>query len=207
MRKFLSMLVVLVSMFSIDPLSHASDRGQQLYRTCAPCHGQNGEGNVSVKAPALAGLSQAYLKTQVKNFQDGIRGAHPSDEAGLKMRPMSRALIHEADLAAVAAYISLLPKVSPDPSLEGGRAADGQNLYNTCLACHGPKGEGNEALKAPDLAHQNDWYLAEQLTKFRSGIRGTDPRDTGGAQMKPMADMLADEQAIKDVIAYIQGLR
>ena len=45
-----------------------------------------------------------------------------------------------------------------------------------------------------------------QLKKLKSRIRGGDPRDATGQQMVPMAGMLADEQAMKDVIAYIGTL-
>jgi hypothetical protein len=45
-----------------------------------------------------------------------------------------------------------------------------------------------------------------QLKNFKSGVRGTNPQDITGAQMRPMSMILADEQAMKDVIAYIQTL-
>jgi cytochrome c553 len=38
-------------------------------------------------------------------------------------------------------------------------------------------------------------------------VRGTNPADTSGALMRPMAQTLADEQAMKDVIAYIMTLK
>jgi hypothetical protein len=44
------------------------------------------------------------------------------------------------------------------------------------------------------------------MHNFRSGIRGTNAKDTTGALMRPMSMTLADEQAILDVIAYITTL-
>ncbi len=58
----------------------------------------------------------------------------------------------------------------------------------------------------PSLANRSDWYLLDQLKKFKPGVRGTDPRDPIAIMMRPMAMMLADEQALKDVIAYIGTL-
>ncbi|MEE8157339.1 MAG: c-type cytochrome, partial [Gammaproteobacteria bacterium] len=59
----------------------------------------------------------------------------------------------------------------------------------------------------PALAGQHDWYTVRQLQYFKDGIRGTASGDTFGAQMRPMAMTLADEQAMKDVAAYINTLK
>ena len=88
-----------------------------------------------------------------------------------------------------------------------GNAEAGAAQAATCAACHGQKGEGNLAMNAPAIAGQEDWYLLRQLKAFKSGIRGTHPKDVYGTQMRPMAMMLADEQAMKDVIAYIMTLK
>ena len=87
-----------------------------------------------------------------------------------------------------------------------GDAEKGKVLYNICTACHGPNAEGNPALNAPANAGQDPWYLTRQLKNFRSGIRGAHPDDTFGAQMRPMAMMLAGDQDIADVVAYLTGM-
>jgi len=84
--------------------------------------------------------------------------------------------------------------------LEAGRV-----LYGTCAACHGPNGEGLEALNAPKIAGQS-WYTVRQLQNFKNGVRGSDPRDIYGQQMAPMAQILTTDQAIQDVSAYIETL-
>ncbi len=84
-----------------------------------------------------------------------------------------------------------------------GDAEKGKVLYNICTACHGPNAEGNPALNAPANAGQDPWYLTRQLKNFRTGIRGAHTDDTFGAQMRPMAMMLAGEQDIADVVAYL----
>ena len=45
-----------------------------------------------------------------------------------------------------------------------------------------------------------------QIKKFKSGVRGAHPKDVTGAQMRPMAMTLADEQAMKNVVAHIATL-
>ncbi len=89
--------------------------------------------------------------------------------------------------------------------LAEGDPAKGQALYGVCATCHGPQGEGMEAMNAPALAGREEWYLVRQLENFKNGIRGG-PGDTFGATMAPMAQVLADKQAMEDVAAYLAGL-
>jgi len=87
-----------------------------------------------------------------------------------------------------------------------GDATAGKALFAPCMACHGQNAEGNPALNAPLLAGQEDWYLYRQLNHFKTGIRGADERDIFGLQMRPMAMLLATDQAIGDVVAYLNTL-
>jgi cytochrome c oxidase subunit 2 len=129
------------------------------------------------------------------------------DRTGMMMRPMTLSFRNEADLKTVAAYVALLPKVSPPNVLADGNPARGKTLFAACAACHGTDAAGNAQVKAPPLDHSSDWYLVEQLRKFKGGIRGSSPADIEGAQMRPMMAILTDEQAIKDVVAHIVTLR
>jgi len=88
-----------------------------------------------------------------------------------------------------------------------GDVAHGQALYTACGACHGAAGQGNQSLHAPALSGSTDWYLVTQLHNYRAGLRGADPADTNGQQMRIMAATLADDAAVNDVVAYINTLR
>ena len=63
---------------------------------------------------------------------------------------------------------------------EAGDAAAGKPLYPVCTACHGPTGQGNQAMNAPKIAGQHDWYIARQLKLFQLGARGTAKGDMQG---------------------------
>ena len=195
-----------VAMLAASAPAQAADRGYQLYDLCQQCHGTAGAGNAAFLAPAIAGLPQWYVEAQLKKFRAGQRGTHFDDIAGMRMRPMSLSLENDADVTAVAAYVASLAPLAPAPVLAGGDASKGQVLYAPCAACHGPDGSGNPAVFGPPLKHASDWYLLTQLANFRAGVRGAKPGDTSGALMRPMSLTLADEQAMKDVIAYIKTL-
>ena len=79
--------------------------------------------------------------------------------------------------------------------------------YAICVSCHGANGEGNKVLNSPKIAGLPDWYVESQLHKFRKGIRGVHTKDIYGQQMRPMAMSLANDQAVKDVTAYIRSLK
>ena len=181
-------------------------RGEALYDTCAPCHGPQGAGNQALAAPNIAGLPQWYLVQQLQSFQAGHRGGTPFDTTGIRMKSMSWALDLDGDLESVAEFVASMPHVVQEPVLEGGDAQAGQASFVVCTACHGPDGKGNEAVHAPPLVGQADWYLLSQLHKFKAGWRGADPADIWGATMRPNAMML-DDQSMLNVVAYIQTLQ
>lgn len=88
-------------------------RGAALYATCAACHGQEGEGVQAIGGPALNHASDWYLLTQIKNYQQGIRGSDPRDIQGSAMRPMAMTLPDEQAVKDVLAHIATL---APKPS-------------------------------------------------------------------------------------------
>jgi cytochrome c553 len=229
--RLLAACIAAAALLGAPALASAQDadlsHGQKLFALCGQCHGAAGEGNQAIGAPAIAGLPAWYVQNQLVKFSSGLRGKHFDDLEGMRMRPMSLYLVasahaernsggEAADPAAidpnirdVSAYVGALPPANPAPTLSGGDVANGQNSYLACSSCHGQNGEGNEPLTAPPLAGQSDWYLARSLEKYKAGMRGYDPVNDGlAAAMAGMASaLLPDEQAVKDVVAFISTLK
>jgi cytochrome c oxidase subunit II len=188
------------------PAPPGEARGRALFKTCQPCHGPMGQGNLALRAPAIGGLPEWYINNELNKFQQNIRGAHPDDNEGHRMRPMARTLYHPHDLEAVSSYVSKLPLAKVEASVTGDVMA-GQLKYGTiCVACHGPQAQGQQVMNAPPLAQQADWYLLAQLEKFKTGMRGANPKDFTGAQMRAMSSTLQDTTAMRNVVAYIKTL-
>jgi cytochrome c oxidase subunit 2 len=181
--------------------------GQQLYASCASCHGAQAEGNEALHAPKLAGLSVWYLKRQLTYFKNGSRGTHEQDIYGQQMATMTKLLVDDDAIVNVAGYInSLKPVALLSPNISSRALIKGQKLYKNCAFCHGKLGQGNFNTNAPKLAGQYDWYLKQQLTNYQNNIRGRHQGDIYGNQMLLMSKLLHDKNAIRNVVAYIGSL-
>ena len=179
--------------------------GAAMYGVCAACHGQQGEGNLAMNSPKIAGQSEWYLKRQIENYKRGLRGTHENDTFGQQMIGMVATLADEAAIDSVVAHIRSLPDAAPAQTISGDTSS-GERLYSVCAYCHGKDGLGVQALNAPRLAGQSDWYLKRQLENFRDDVRGAHPQDYYGFQMGLMGKSLHDEEAMNDIVAYINSL-
>lgn len=83
-------------------------KGKRHYETCAYCHGNDGQGVWSTNAPRLSHMSDWYMKRQLQNFKDGVRGTHPQDFSGAQMAAMAKSLSDEQAIDDVLKHIDSL---------------------------------------------------------------------------------------------------
>ena len=83
-------------------------RGKSHYTSCGACHGAQAQGNYALQAPKLAGQDDWYLKRQLENFRNGVRGAHKQDTYGHQMVLMARSLQNEQSIDDLLAYLNTL---------------------------------------------------------------------------------------------------
>jgi cytochrome c553 len=179
--------------------------GEYVYtNNCEPCHGSDGSGNPANGAPGISSMPDWYVIAQVEKFRDGYRGGHFDDIAGLRMRPIARTVSPD-EIVAVAAHVAAMKPVRLKNHTVEGDVAAGKEAFKLCAACHGANGEGNKATNGPPLTGSDDWYLMQQLVNFKASIRGGNSNDVTGGQMALNAAAM-DEQAMRDVVAYINTL-
>lgn len=94
----------------------------------------------------------------------------------------------------VAAAIAL---TNMSVATAGDAAAAETKAKTLCASCHGPDGVSANPLW-PNLAGQQEQYLAKALADYKAGKR-TDPT------MAPLAKMLGDDE-IQNLAAYYAGL-
>ncbi len=180
--------------------------GKAQYATCVACHGDQAQGNQALNAPRLNHLEPVYVAAQLVKFRGGVRGGEGATASSRSMAPMAATLADDQAIADVSAYIASLDSPTSEATVQGDAALGGDYYNQFCGACHGAGAVGNTSLNSPRLVGTDDWYLEAQLLAFRSGERGSHPEDTTGKQMRAMAMVLPNEQAVKDVVAYLRSL-
>ena len=207
--RVLGVLSAFVCIFAAASCARRSEAapvaGAELFKACVPCHGAAGEGTPAIGAPAIASLPAWYVSAQLQAFQTGLRGKHADDTEGLRMRAMSKQMLTQVEVLAVASYVASLPSVTSAPRITSVNASGAIAPLLVCATCHGARFEGNPVIKAPPLAGRDDWYIAAQIRKFRAGIRGSAPGDAFGPVMQVNTRALAAEN-VDRVAAYVHAL-
>ena len=207
--RLMTVLVTLTMLLSgVKATAESSiEAGKAAYGVCASCHGDQAQGNEALQAPRLTHLQPVYIAAQLQKFKSGIRGGTGSSPAAMQMAGIAATLADEQAMHDVAAYIVSLDNTPATVTVAGDLGMGGDYYNQFCGACHGAAAEGNPALNSPALAGAGDWYLMAQLQAFREGTRGRHPDDRTGKQMRAMAGVLPNEQAMRDVVAFITSLQ
>ncbi len=151
------------------------DGGRWTYEVCARCHLPEAWGNNDGTYPQLAGQHVNVLMKQLLDIRSGRR-SNPSMQPFVQERTVGG----YQELSDVVAYISTLPmNPAPDrgPWPPGDeKHGDGERIYaQNCAACHGTRGEGDNALSYPRLQGQHFSYMMRQARMVRNDLRIVDP--------------------------------
>jgi cytochrome c oxidase cbb3-type subunit 3 len=138
--KFLDMPVAVLA-----TNSEAKAIGERLFmNNCSQCHGSDARGSRGF--PNLTDQDWLYGSSPEKILETITNG-----RIGM-MPPMSAMVGNAEDVKNVANYVLSLSNSKHDSA----RAILGKEKFASCAACHGAKGEGNQAMGAPNLA-DNVW--------------------------------------------------
>jgi len=177
------------------------EAGRTKSATCAACHGVDGN-SVTPDWPMLAGQHASYIVKQLKAFK-------ANERTDVTMKPFAD-MLSEQDMLDVAAYFS-----AQTPSPKGADPALvtlGQQVYRggipergvpACIACHGPKGDGNPLAAYPRIGFQHAAYTTKQLNAYASGDRRSDV--DLNQMMRNVAELLFEDE-IRALASYTQGL-
>ncbi|GAB3092493.1 c-type cytochrome [Aestuariicella hydrocarbonica] len=185
--------------------TEAAEPVPEEFGSCTVCHGVQLKGNPGTGAPRLSGLQTWYVENQLESFRMGWRGNHSADYTAEEMRAVASGLSAK-QLKKAPSYVnetvSSLSFTHTDGDVDKGKA-----LFASCSACHGATGGGNEALAAPSLLVQSDWYLEKQINDFRNGLRGAEKDDASGQLMAASVATLKTDDDINNLMAYIVHLQ
>jgi len=177
-----------------------AEAGLEVYEVCSACHLPEGWGTADGTFPQLAGQHRRVLIKQLSDIRSGNR-----DNPTMAPFALPEAIGGPQALADVTAYIQNL-KMNPNhgkgpwppgtPEYESGKA-----LYREhCVACHGERGEGDNAAFYPRIQGQHYRYMVRQFEWIRDG-----KRRNANPQMVRQITLFTSEQTHK-VINYVSHI-
>ena len=179
------------------------ERGEDLAQACIACHGEVGNSD-DPEWPNLAGQNARYHFEQLQAFQEGEHRYNAQMEGQV-------AGLSEQDMKDLAVYYEQQEHEVMGAGDDREELVErGEQIYMggipqegvaACIACHGPRGEGNPAAGYPVVGGQWAAYLREQLHDYRDGERSTDREE----MMRSLAKDMSDED-IEAVAEYMAGL-
>lgn len=175
-------------------------------KTCAACHGLEGDSSAST-IPRLAAQYPEYIEKQLLAFK-AAPGGKPK-RISPTMAPIAAAL-SAADAANVAAYYASLTPVPASPR-DPGRLGLGRSVYMegdpdhdlpACVSCHRPTGTGIRP-DFPRIGGQSADYVEDQLTHWE------ETRGHRGKLMSMIVPHLQpnERQAVADYVASLRPAR
>jgi cytochrome c553 len=124
-----------------------------------------------------------------------------TDRAGQTAASAPRLALAGAMMFAAMSMVSAGCSITDPPP-----TAPATELFQLCQQCHGEQALGNQKVNAPSIAGLPQWYIENQLKKFKAGGRGTHFDDLTGMQMRPMAMSLQSDDEIKVIAAHVAAL-
>lgn len=209
-------LSLLCSVFGLIQLNAAlavdTASPSMLSNTCLGCHGSNGI-SAGPAIPTISGMSELYiigamLAYKYDNDEDKIDVVIEADSEFEYVEFFARTSTvmnriakgySEEEIKIIAKYLSAMPFVSADQSLDEAQAKSGAKLHEThCEKCHEDGGSSTED-DAGILAGQWVSYLQYTMADFASG-----DRDMPKKMKKQMeeARAVSGDEAVRDLIQF-----
>ena len=189
-------LVFLCASFAAHagPLDSA---GAQKSLVCSACHGFAGN-TPGQHVPVLAGMNPNYFKKAIKDYAEGKR---PSPE----MEPYSKYVL-QFGLDEIANFFASQKKPAvANVKVDAKVMSRGATLASQCIACHGPKGDGDAERNIPALRGQRVGYLQTQMNLFAGDKRKLEVADLEDTKKRVFKGL--DDADFADLATYYATLK
>ena len=206
MKKLCLLLLVTSGLGFQAAAAGDAQAGKDKSMVCAACHSADGNAAIDMY-PKIAGQHAGYIAKQLHDFRKAAQTAGAEGRNDPIMSAQAAAL-SDQDIEDLAAYFSsqeMTGGETPEDVVAAGmkmyQGGDAEKGIAACAACHGPRGNGMELAKFPDISGQHSAYVKAQLEKFRSGQRANDMN----GMMRDIAKRLSDDD-IALLSKFVAGL-
>ncbi|MDH4185234.1 MAG: cytochrome c [Nitrospinota bacterium] len=179
--------------------------GKRLFNSyCSVCHGADGKGGgplaskLKTKNPPADLTGDKYQSKNVEDLLKLIQGYNRADS----VMPKWENVIPEGNLRSLAEYVLSLTQT--DVRLRGDERLGREIFRLSCVACHGPQGDGGGVL-AKLLSVKMINYQEKPLTSISDDELMQIIGKGKGEYMPGWDGTLASEE-IRDVAAYVRSL-
>jgi cytochrome c553 len=186
-------------------LTPNSQSGEHLYiQYCASCHRRSGWGNGPRDVPTLAGQQDVYLLEQLIKFSTQDRSKPEMHD--VVTRPE---LDNPQAMRDVTSYIAARPHNPKSDRGDGTQLAVGERVFTqSCLICHGNRGEGNSDDLIPAIGGQQYGYLLVRLRHFKQQHGSQERQSLEPAVVNLLERLSPDEiKAVADYASRLPALQ
>jgi sulfide dehydrogenase cytochrome subunit len=176
-----------------------------LVATCADCHGKDGASTES-DVPIIGGYSAKYLSDSLVNYKNKARPCPQSKFRAGPRRGESSDMcaiagkLTDADVKAIAGFLSTKPFVRARQGADAAKAAHGQQIQEAhCKKCHEDGGSSADD-DSGILAGQWMPYIRHSFEEFSSGQRPMPKK------MKPKFDELTKDD-VEALVNYFGSFK
>ncbi len=215
MRRLVGVAVVVIA--AVTGAAEAGEpdfdewNAKDIMRTCAPCHGEFGQGGGGGVYPRLAGFHPDYLAEQIRLFKTRERENIPMIPYATDRE------LPETDIKDITNYLATIKLETRLPELDGdidgltrlmqakqilqiprwdGDIEKGRVFYKDwCSSCHGREAQGRGS--KPPLAGQHSEYLLSTMKAIQQDKRAHPDNE----YIDPMT-----ARDIDDLLAYLSIL-
>ena len=160
--------------------------GRILAKTCAGCHGTDGN-SIKSGVPSLAGLQPEYFIPSLKSYLQGQR-------RGAAIMKNFKLSLSDRDIKQLAAFFAAQKRVRSPLGAKLNPADASDSLAHRCLGCHGDNGNSTHPAM-PTLAGQNAEYLVKAMQTYRD-------KERQNGMMVAVAEGLSDEAIRRNAIYF-----
>ncbi len=175
------------------------------------CNGCHGEGGVGGTGPALDHIPNQFSPAQMAAVRKGITAILRAPTAKMKAAGMVPLTVNDADMEALASYVSSIGRTSAAPSAastpskatsgtsaDNATAARGKSIYDSqgCSGCHGDAGAGGSG---PALTHSSKQYPPAKLTAVLKA-------PTAKMKAAGMVPLTVNDADMKALVSYVSSL-